>query len=187
MHLARKQRRHARGVLRNDLEDHPLDIRLADRRDAGRAAIIIVEPRHDDAVAAPPFRELERARAVDLRGQRVASLGLDEFFADDFLHRQHARKHRPRRAELELDGRLVNDDGVLERTEQILARAGLAAHCVRLGQAVEGVQTAREVLLLARQCGVEMPIAEQVYRVLYQGCSPRDAVSALFERAQKTE
>ncbi|MBL1259741.1 MAG: NAD(P)-dependent glycerol-3-phosphate dehydrogenase [Thiotrichaceae bacterium] len=56
-----------------------------------------------------------------------------------------------------------------------------------IGQAVEGVQTAREVLLLARQCGVEMPIAEQVYRVLYQGCSPRDAVSALFERAQKTE
>ncbi len=56
-----------------------------------------------------------------------------------------------------------------------------------IGQAVEGVQAAREVLLLARQCGVEMPIAEQVYRVLYEGCPPRNAVSALFERAQKLE
>ncbi len=56
-----------------------------------------------------------------------------------------------------------------------------------IGQAVEGVQTAKEVLLLARQCGVEMPIAEQVYRVLYEGCPPRDAVSALFERAPKAE
>ncbi len=56
-----------------------------------------------------------------------------------------------------------------------------------IGQAVEGVQTTREVLLLARQCGVEMPIAEQVYRVLYEGCSPRSAVSTLFERAQTLE
>jgi len=56
-----------------------------------------------------------------------------------------------------------------------------------IGQTVEGVQAARAVLLLARQCGVEMPIAEQVYRVLHEGCSPRNAVSALFERAQKSE
>ena len=56
-----------------------------------------------------------------------------------------------------------------------------------IGQAVEGVQTAREVRLLAQRYGVEMPIAEQVYSVLYDGCAPRDAVVALFERAQKSE
>jgi len=56
-----------------------------------------------------------------------------------------------------------------------------------IGQAVEGVQTAREVRLLASQCGVDMPIAEQVYRVLYEGCSPKDAVTTLFQRAQKAE
>ncbi len=56
-----------------------------------------------------------------------------------------------------------------------------------IGQAVEGVQTAREVRQLARRCNVEMPIAEQVYCVLYERRAPHDAVVALFERAQKSE
>ncbi|HEY9148413.1 MAG TPA: NAD(P)H-dependent glycerol-3-phosphate dehydrogenase, partial [Gammaproteobacteria bacterium] len=37
-----------------------------------------------------------------------------------------------------------------------------------IGQAVEGVKSAPEVFALARELGVEMPITEQVYRVLYQ-------------------
>ncbi len=56
-----------------------------------------------------------------------------------------------------------------------------------IGQAVEGVQTAREVMQLAQRYHVEMPIVEQVYRVLYEGCSPRDAVLKLLGRAQKSE
>jgi len=63
----------------------------------------------------------------------------------------------------------------------------LAAALQSIGQAVEGVQTAREVRQLARRCNVEMPIAEQVYRVLYENCAPQDAVAALFGRAQKSE
>jgi glycerol-3-phosphate dehydrogenase (NAD(P)+) len=35
--------------------------------------------------------------------------------------------------------------------------------------------------------GVEMPIADAVCRVLYQGLSPRDAVRALMERDPKAE
>jgi len=56
-----------------------------------------------------------------------------------------------------------------------------------IGQAVEGVKSAPEVHLLAQEQGVEMPIIEQVYRVLYQGETARDSVAALLQRDQKAE
>jgi len=56
-----------------------------------------------------------------------------------------------------------------------------------IDQVVEGVQTTREVYELAQSFGVEMPIVEQVYRVLYENCSPRQAVSKLLERERKAE
>jgi len=56
-----------------------------------------------------------------------------------------------------------------------------------IGQAVEGVKSAPEVHHLAQQEGVEMPITEQVYRVLYEGETARDAVAALLQREQKAE
>ena len=56
-----------------------------------------------------------------------------------------------------------------------------------IGQVVEGVLAAKAVREVARRVGVEMPIAEQIYRVLYEGLAPKDAVSALFQRTVKTE
>ncbi len=56
-----------------------------------------------------------------------------------------------------------------------------------IGQVVEGVQTAREVVDLARRNGVEMPICAQVYRVLYENLSPKAAVQTLLAREQKSE
>lgn len=56
-----------------------------------------------------------------------------------------------------------------------------------IGQAVEGVQSAREVLHVAQALHIEMPITEQVYQVLYAGSMPRDAVTALLNRDQKAE
>lgn len=56
-----------------------------------------------------------------------------------------------------------------------------------IGQAVEGVKSAPEVYRLAQERGVEMPITEQVYRVLYQGVHPQQAVEALLNREQKAE
>jgi len=56
-----------------------------------------------------------------------------------------------------------------------------------IGQVVEGVQTAREVVELAQRNGVEMPICAQVYRVLYEDLSPKAAVHALLAREQKPE
>lgn len=56
-----------------------------------------------------------------------------------------------------------------------------------IGQVVEGVRTAQEVWKMAREHGVEMPITEQTYRVLYEDRAPHDAVRALLIRDQKPE
>ena len=56
-----------------------------------------------------------------------------------------------------------------------------------IGQVVEGIQTTFEVLALARKHKVEMPITEQVARVLREECSPRQAVDALLARDLKRE
>lgn len=56
-----------------------------------------------------------------------------------------------------------------------------------VGQVVEGVSAAREVMRQARRIGVEMPIAEQVSRVLYEGTAPADAVQELLSRPPGSE
>ncbi|WP_295456030.1 NAD(P)H-dependent glycerol-3-phosphate dehydrogenase [uncultured Thiodictyon sp.] len=56
-----------------------------------------------------------------------------------------------------------------------------------IGQEVEGVVTAPAIRALAQRLGVEMPISEQVYQVLYSGVSPLDATAALLEREPKAE
>jgi glycerol-3-phosphate dehydrogenase (NAD(P)+) len=56
-----------------------------------------------------------------------------------------------------------------------------------IGQAVEGLHTAKELDSLARSLGVEMPITEQVKHVLYDGESPAAAVQALLSRESKPE
>lgn len=56
-----------------------------------------------------------------------------------------------------------------------------------IDQVVEGIQTAKEVYELAQRVGVEMPITEQVYVVLYENHSPKEAVHDLLNREQKPE
>lgn len=51
----------------------------------------------------------------------------------------------------------------------------------------EGVKTAQSVHFLAERMVVEMPIAEQVYQVIYAGKSPQTAVRELMERSLKHE
>jgi glycerol-3-phosphate dehydrogenase (NAD(P)+) len=51
----------------------------------------------------------------------------------------------------------------------------------------EGVKTAESSWLLAQRLGVEMPIIEQVYRVLYKGKPAREAVLELMTRDLKAE
>jgi len=54
-------------------------------------------------------------------------------------------------------------------------------------QVVEGVLAAKAVMEVADNLGIEMPICHQVYRILYDGVSPRQAVGELMSRALKSE
>ena len=82
----------------------------------------------------------------------------------------------------------TDDQSRNRRVGLALARGqSLAEACDSVRQAVEGVYAAREVQGLARRHGVEMPITEQVYCVLYEGLAPHAAVQALLQREQKAE
>jgi glycerol-3-phosphate dehydrogenase (NAD(P)+) len=54
-------------------------------------------------------------------------------------------------------------------------------------QVVEGVLAAQAVHEVAEKLDIEMPICQQVYRILYEGASPREAVGALMRRDLKSE
>lgn len=51
----------------------------------------------------------------------------------------------------------------------------------------EGVKTTRSTRDLARSKGIEMPIVEKVYSILFEGESPREAVESLMVRDPKPE
>jgi glycerol-3-phosphate dehydrogenase (NAD(P)+) len=51
----------------------------------------------------------------------------------------------------------------------------------------EGVKTAESAVALARKLNVEMPIAERMYAVLYEGLKVQDAINDLMERKLKEE
>lgn len=67
---------------------------------------------------------------------------------------------------------------------QGLTREAAAA---RIGQEIEGIPTARIIHELARRHGVDMPITEQIYRILYEGVTPAEAVTTLLLRDPKPE
>lgn len=74
-------------------------------------------------------------------------------------------------------------------------RMGLAIACGKtvdeaqeeIQQVVEGVLAAEAVHEVAEELGIEMPICHEVYRILYEGASPREAVAALMNRELKSE
>lgn len=56
-----------------------------------------------------------------------------------------------------------------------------------IAQEIEGISAAREAYKLSKKYGVEMPITEQVYNVLFNGLDPKQAVHNLLARDQKPE
>ncbi len=54
-------------------------------------------------------------------------------------------------------------------------------------QVVEGVLAAEAVKEVADSLGIEMPICHQIYRILYEGAVPSEAVGALMNRELTTE
>ena len=56
-----------------------------------------------------------------------------------------------------------------------------------IGMTVEGYHAAAIARRLALRYGIEMPICEQCYRILYEGVSPTDAINHLMTRPKKHE
>lgn len=56
-----------------------------------------------------------------------------------------------------------------------------------IGQVVEGYRNTDEVNILSKAQGIEMPICEQIYKVLYENKSAKEAAVALLGREQTTE
>jgi glycerol-3-phosphate dehydrogenase (NAD(P)+) len=56
-----------------------------------------------------------------------------------------------------------------------------------IGQEAEGLNTARELFRKSQALDVEMPISEQVYRIVFEGLNPGLAVTALLSREARAE
>lgn len=57
----------------------------------------------------------------------------------------------------------------------------------KVNQAIEGVNTAKAALKLAKKYDIEMPIVEQINLVLFEGKSAKDAVADLLVRDKRKE
>jgi glycerol-3-phosphate dehydrogenase (NAD(P)+) len=57
----------------------------------------------------------------------------------------------------------------------------------KIGQVTEGVETARVIHKLANTYQTDLPIAEEVYKVLFKNHSPKEAVTNLLSRQPRQE
>jgi glycerol-3-phosphate dehydrogenase (NAD(P)+) len=81
------------------------------------------------------------------------------------------------------------DDQSRNRRFGLLLAAGASPDeaRARIGQAVEGWRAARAVREVAAREGVDMPISDCIYRVLYEGLPVQDAVRELMSRPIRAE
>jgi glycerol-3-phosphate dehydrogenase (NAD(P)+) len=81
------------------------------------------------------------------------------------------------------------DDQSRNRRFGLLLAAGNAPQAAleRIGQSVEGYAAARAIRPVVAQAGVEMPLCDGVYRVLYEQLPAKDAVRELMSRPVKAE
>jgi glycerol-3-phosphate dehydrogenase (NAD(P)+) len=81
------------------------------------------------------------------------------------------------------------DDQSRNRRMGLALAAGKSAEATaaEIGQVVEGVKAAAAVHKVAHDQNVEMPICEQVYRILYEGISVEEAGAVLMRREVKSE
>lgn len=66
---------------------------------------------------------------------------------------------------------------------------GLSAQAAmeKIGQVVEGFYNTKETYLAAQRLGVEMPITEQIYQMLFCGKSAKEVALSLLGRERKSE
>ena len=81
------------------------------------------------------------------------------------------------------------DDQSRNRRTGLLLAKGLSKQQIteEIGQEIEGVRSSLEAVRLGQKYQVELPIIEQVHKVLYEGFHPHDAVRSLLERKSIAE
>lgn len=57
----------------------------------------------------------------------------------------------------------------------------------KIGMVVEGANTCLSALELSKKYGIDMPITEAIYAIIYENISPKEAVGALLNRTVKLE
>ena len=81
--------------------------------------------------------------------------------------------------------------GTLSRNWTVGSKIGQGAKLDKIlsemRNVAEGVKTTRSVYNMSQKLGVEMPIVEQVYRMLYEDLDPREALQVLMTRDLKHE
>ena len=81
--------------------------------------------------------------------------------------------------------------GDLSRNRTVGLKVGAGLHLEEITRSMrmvaEGIKTARSAYELSQKMGVAMPITREVYRILYEGKDPKDAVRELMLRDLKTE
>jgi glycerol-3-phosphate dehydrogenase (NAD(P)+) len=81
--------------------------------------------------------------------------------------------------------------GALSRNRSLGAELGrgrsLAEILAERRTVAEGVTTAKTAVELGKRAGVELPIASEVARILFEGKAPRQAIRDLMERELKAE
>ncbi|WP_456364156.1 NAD(P)H-dependent glycerol-3-phosphate dehydrogenase [Priestia aryabhattai] len=74
------------------------------------------------------------------------------------------------------------------RTGHLLANGySLSAALKEIGMISEGVKSAKSAYKLAKKVGVDTPIINEIYKVLYEGKDPREATQELMNRKYKDE
>jgi glycerol-3-phosphate dehydrogenase (NAD(P)+) len=71
--------------------------------------------------------------------------------------------------------------------EQLAAGRPLKEILASMKNVAEGVPTTVAALRMAEELGVEMPIAQATYQVLFEGVAPKQAVAALMGRPPRSE
>ena len=81
------------------------------------------------------------------------------------------------------------DDQSRNRRMGLALARGLSVEQAKseIGQSVEGVGAAKVIRQNAQQYAVDMPITEQIYRVLHADLDAREAVTNLLDRSKKSE
>jgi glycerol-3-phosphate dehydrogenase (NAD(P)+) len=81
--------------------------------------------------------------------------------------------------------------GALSRNHAVGQKIGegkkLREILAEMRMVAEGVKTAKSVYNLSRKVGVDMPISQEMYRILYEDLSPEEAVYRLMTRDLKKE